>query len=64
LKLQESFAEDADGLAASHRVAQAAVQALWQAGATAESISEAAIDAVTPELRNAEEAITAAENRL
>jgi hypothetical protein len=64
LKLQESFAEDVDGLAAAHRVAQAAVQALRQAGATAESIREAAIDAVTPELRKAEQAITAAEDRL
>jgi hypothetical protein len=64
LKLEESFAEDVDGLAAARRVAQAAVQALRQAGATAESIREAAIDAVTPELRKAEQAITAAEDRL
>jgi hypothetical protein len=64
LKLQESFAEDVDGLAAAHRVAEAAVQALRQAGATAESIREAAIDVVTPEFRKAEQAITAAEARL
>jgi hypothetical protein len=63
-KLEDSFAGDAEGLAAAHRVAQAAVQALRQAGATAESIREAAIDAVTPELREAEQAITAAEDRL
>jgi hypothetical protein len=64
LKLHEGFAEDADGLAAAHRVAQAAVQALRQAGAAAESISQAAIDAVTPELREAEQAVTAAEDHL
>jgi len=64
LKLEESFAGDADGVAAAHRVAQAAVQALRRAGATAESVREAAVDAVTPELRKAEQAITAAEDRL
>jgi hypothetical protein len=64
LRLEESFAEDVDGLAAAHRVAQAAMQALRQAGATAESIREAAIEAVTPEVGKAEQAITAAEDRL
>jgi hypothetical protein len=64
LKLEESLATDADGLAAARRVARAAVQALRQAGATAASIQEAAIDAVAPQLREAEQAIAAAEDRL
>jgi hypothetical protein len=64
LKLEESFTGDADGLAAAVRVAQAAVRALREAGATPESIGEAAIDAVTPALRQAEQAITVAEDRL
>jgi hypothetical protein len=64
LKLEESFTGDADGVAEAHRVAQAAVRALRQAGATPESIGEAAINAVTPALLQAEQAITAAEDRL
>lgn len=64
VKLEESLVRDTDGLAAAHRVAQAAVQALRQAGATAASIQEAAIDAVAPQLREAEQAIEAAEERL
>jgi hypothetical protein len=64
LELQESFTEDADGLAAAHRVAEAAVQALRKTGAAADLISQAAIDAVTPSLREAEQAVTAAEDRL
>jgi hypothetical protein len=64
LKLEESFAGDADGVAAAHRIARAAVGALRQVGATSQSISEAAIDAVTPALRQAEQAIAAAANRV
>jgi hypothetical protein len=64
LKLQESFTGDADGVAAAHRIARAAVGALRQAGATSESISQAAIDAVTPALGQAERAIAAAADRV
>jgi hypothetical protein len=63
-KLEERLIGDADGIIVAHRAAQAAVQALRQADATLESIAEAATDAVTPELRKAEQAITAAEDRL
>jgi hypothetical protein len=63
-KLEGSFVGDADEVAAAHRVAEAAVRALRQPGATAESIRQAAIDAVTPELQEAEQAVAAAEDRL